>query len=131
MTTYSITAIITKIDSENKVTISGVGKHRYEKSKDEVYNILEENAEPESSKVLKQDTAFSIVKSGSVDSNTFASKDSILSNSIGSTSGIITLSREIVFIASIKHTFRINLYLVSFFSQSNDHCLHQKYQEQK
>ncbi len=36
MTTYSITAIITKIDSENKVTISGVGKHRYEKSKDEV-----------------------------------------------------------------------------------------------
>lgn len=68
MTTYSITAIITKIDSENKVTISGVGKHRYEKSKDEVYNILEENAEPESSKVLKQDTAFSIVKSGVVKS---------------------------------------------------------------
>ncbi|WP_297700279.1 hypothetical protein [uncultured Fibrobacter sp.] len=66
MATYSITAIITKIDSANKVSISGVGKHRYEKSKDEVFNLLEETSTPQSSKILKQDEIYSIANPSAI-----------------------------------------------------------------
>ena len=66
MTTYSIIAIITKIDSENKVTICGVGKHRYEKSKDEVFNLLEDNATSLSLKTSTQDETFSVSSSGDI-----------------------------------------------------------------
>lgn len=63
MATYTITATITKIDSENNVTINGVGKHRYEKMKDEVYNLLEGKNTPLSSKLLKQDKPYTIKSS--------------------------------------------------------------------
>ena len=71
MSTYSITAVITKIDSANKINISGVGKHRYEKSKDEVYNLME-NISPQLSNILKLDTAFSFAKSSAVKTTLFA-----------------------------------------------------------
>lgn len=66
MTTYSIIAIITKIDSENKVTICGVGKRRYEKSKDEVFNLLEDNATSLSLKTSTQDETYSVSSSGDI-----------------------------------------------------------------
>jgi len=66
MATYSITAIITKLDSTNKVSISGVGKHRYEKSKGEVFNLLEETLTPQSSKILKQDQIYSIANPSAI-----------------------------------------------------------------
>ena len=60
MAKYTITAIVTKIDSANKVIISGVGKHRYEKTNDDVYNLLEECSNSPTTKLLKQDEAYSI-----------------------------------------------------------------------
>lgn len=66
MATYSITAIITKIDSANQVNISGVGKHRYEKSKDEVFNLLEETSNPPKTIILKQDQLYSIANPSAI-----------------------------------------------------------------
>lgn len=57
---YSITAIITKIISEGKVVLNGVGKHRYEKSKDEILNLLENNGSVENSKLLELSEPYSI-----------------------------------------------------------------------
>lgn len=57
---YTITAIITKIISEGKVVLNGVGKHRYEKSKDEILNLLENNGSVENSKLLELGEPYSI-----------------------------------------------------------------------
>ena len=72
MATYSITAIVTKIDSANKVSVNGVGKHRYEKSKEEFFNLLENTSDPQLSKILKPDTVFSIAKSDAVQTTLLA-----------------------------------------------------------
>lgn len=57
---YTITAIVTKIISEGKVVLNGVGKHRYEKSKDEILNLLENNGNVENSKLLELGEPYSI-----------------------------------------------------------------------
>ena len=66
MPNYKIVATITKITSDGNVAINGVGKHRYEKSRDEVYNLLEEKNNPLSSKLLKQDEHYSVVNPNSI-----------------------------------------------------------------
>lgn len=60
MANYTIIALITKVTSEDKVVINGVGKHRYEKSKDEILNLLENNGNVENSKLLELGKPYSI-----------------------------------------------------------------------
>ena len=60
MANYTITAIITKVTSGGKVAISGVGKHRYEKSKDEILNLLEDNENVHNSKLVELDDKYTI-----------------------------------------------------------------------
>ena len=64
--TYAVTATINKVNSDNTITINGVGKHCYEKSKDEVYNLLEEKNDPLASKLIKQDVSFFVVDSNTI-----------------------------------------------------------------
>ena len=42
MTNYTITATITKIKSDGKIILKGVGKHLYEESNKKQWNLLEE-----------------------------------------------------------------------------------------
>jgi hypothetical protein len=69
MVNYTITATITKIDSDGKVILKGMGKHLYEDSNKKQWNLLEEFTESESkegdkdelkSKVLKQNKSFEL-----------------------------------------------------------------------
>lgn len=66
MANYTITAIITKVTSGGKVAISGVGKHRYEKSKDEILNFLEANGNAQNSKLMKPDKEYAFDNTNSV-----------------------------------------------------------------
>lgn len=52
MAKYTISAIITKINSDGTIMLKGVGKHRYEKTKDECLNFLESDDDVCKSKVL-------------------------------------------------------------------------------
>lgn len=58
---FTITAIITKFISNGTVTLKGVGKHRYEKSKDECLNFLESD-NIDDSKLFKLDKPFVLNK---------------------------------------------------------------------
>ena len=71
MTNYTITATITKIDSDGKIILKGVGKHRYEKSKDECLNLLECD-DFNKSKLLEQSIPFELKKEDEVSRTIFA-----------------------------------------------------------
>lgn len=60
MANYTITAIITKVISAGKISIIGVGKHRYEKSKEEILNLLEDNENVHNSKLVELDDKYTI-----------------------------------------------------------------------
>ena len=63
---YTITAIITKIISEGKVVLNGVGKHRYENSKGEIFNLLENVDDAQNPKLFKLDVEYAIKDKGAV-----------------------------------------------------------------
>lgn len=72
MAKYTITATITKINSDGTIILKGVGKHRYEKSKDECLNLLECNENACESKVLGQDTPIELKIENDVSKTVFA-----------------------------------------------------------
>ena len=59
MSNYIITAIVTKIDSKGQITLNGVGKHRYEKSKDNYMNLLEGD-DVKDSKLVELSTPYQV-----------------------------------------------------------------------
>lgn len=63
---YTITAIVTKIISEGKVVLNGVGKHRYENSKGEIFNLLENVDDAQNPKLFKLDVEYAIKDKGAV-----------------------------------------------------------------
>lgn len=63
---YTIIAIITKITSEGKVVLNGVGKHRYENSKGEILNLLENKEKIQDLKLLELDKTYVIEDKGAV-----------------------------------------------------------------
>ena len=71
MANYTITATITKIDSDGKIILKGVGKCLYEKSKDECLNFLECN-DFNKSKLVVQSTPFELKKKDEVSLTVFA-----------------------------------------------------------
>ena len=67
MTNYTITATITKINSDGKIILKGVGKHLYEDSIKKQWNLLEGNANADTLKMLALEQEKDIVLNGNIE----------------------------------------------------------------
>lgn len=65
MSEYTIVAIISKIDNQKQLQIRGVGKHLYKDSREEQWNLLEEN-DVHQTKSIKLEQQMTIDVSGNI-----------------------------------------------------------------